>query len=250
MIKGSPSIRRKMMNSALCQVDREYTESLYSFKKLISERNAALKGIRSGKTIGGQVFVDTLDEAIAPVAGIIMERRSRLIESLSKRSASIYNEMTNGRGGDLSLIYKPTINVEDKGEGEIAEEYYKLLSARRKRDLDGGETVLGPHRDDVLIAKGNEEMARFGSWGQARAASLASLLAASDLLFSGSKTRVSLLLDDCFAELDSENTDRFVEIASRYGQVFLASPRIMECDSLKSGARFVFDDIGKIRRES
>jgi len=250
LIKGSPIVRRRMMDSILCQMDRTYTESLRRYKKLLAERNAALKGVRNGSIAGGHVLIEAMDESITPEAGTIMEIRNRFVNMLSEKSAGIYREMTAGEGGELSIVYKSTIDIEDMGAGEISKALLKRLAARRKRDLDGGETTLGPHRDDIDFKKNDEKMSRFGSWGQARAASIATILAASDILYCRTKTKICLLLDDCFAELDPDNTKRFIEIASRFGQVFLASPRPIEPPAGKKGALFVFDGVGKIRRES
>jgi len=248
LVKGSPTVRRRMLDSALCQVDTVYTDALSKYKKILAERNFALKGVKSGSLAGGHVLIDTLDEALAPEAGTIMESRMRFINDLSKHGAEIYKEMTAGKGGELSLQYKPTIGADGKGAGEISEDFYKKIAARRKRDLDSGDTILGPHRDDLLFIKGKEEMARFGSWGQARASSLAALLGASKILHSGTNSPVSLILDDCFAELDPDNTSRFVEIASRYGQVILASSREIEPPEGKKGALFTFEGVGNVRR--
>ena len=119
LVKGSPSIRRKMLDSVLCQIDAVYTENLSRFKKLILDRNSALKGVRSGEMKGGHVLIDSIDENLAPAAAGVMEKRELLIRQLHAKSSEIYREMTGGRGGALELIYKPTVDVEDKSVGEI-----------------------------------------------------------------------------------------------------------------------------------
>ncbi len=250
LIKGSPSIRRRMVDSVLCQTDATYTEELSRFNKMLQERNSALKGVRSGEMTGGHVLIDSIDETMSPSAGRIMEKRAHLIDILSGKSEEIYDEMTAGKGGNLAIEYHPTMDIKEKGAGDIAKDYYTKLAARRKRDLDTGNTVLGPHRDDLFFAKDGEDMSRFGSWGQARAASLAILLASTEIISKGTKTKTTLLLDDCFAELDRDNTRRFIEISSRYGQVVIATPRELELPGSVGGASFVFDGVGKIRRET
>jgi|GEM_PF-1687651 len=256
LVKGSPGVRRRMIDSVICQMDSEYTQALNRFKKFIVNRGAAIRGIKSGEMAGGHILIESLDETIAPDVGIIMEMRSRFVEKISKISAGIYTEMTADEGGELAISYNPTIKTEGMGPGDISKSYLERLAARRKRDIDAGETVLGPHRDDLLFEKDGESMSRFGSWGQARAASIAALLAASEIMHSSSSEKdknsssVSLLLDDCFAELDPDITTRFIEIVARYGQVILASPRPIEPPSGSPGAVFTFDGVGKIRKES
>ncbi len=249
LVKGSPQIRRRMLDTSLCQKDPIYTEELARFKKLLADRNSALKGVRSGEMTGGHILIDSIDETLAPSAAVIMEKRALFVRTLFEKSAGIYSEMTDKKGGKLEMEYRPTVEIANKGVGEIEKDYYNRLAARRKRDLDSGETVLGPHRDDIFIMKDGEEMARFGSWGQARAASLAVLLASTEMINIDTKAKATLLLDDCFAELDPENTRRFIDISVRYGQVLLASPREIAPPSGKNGAVFKFSAVGMIWRE-
>ncbi len=249
LIKGSPSVRRRMIDSALCQFSPEYTTALGRYKKLILERNAALRGVRSGQLAGGHVLIETWDDAIAPEAGTIMAARNRLVEQISASSGEIYLEIMGGGGGELSIEYKPTISLSGLDRNGIVESVKKELASRRRSDIERGETSIGPHRDDLLFVRNGERLSRFGSWGQARAASIAAILAVSNVLHKEADDAVTLLLDDCFAELDPENTSRFIDVASRFGQVVLASPREIDLPGDKTGARFVFDGVGSIRRE-
>ena len=250
LVKGPPSVRRKLMDYALCQMNSEYTSALGRYKKILSKRNAALRGVNRGDMAGGHILVEAFDENIANYASCIMDLRANFVKRLSSLSADIYREITGAEGGELIIKYKPTIRVENLGPGEIEESYKKHLRARRRRDLELGETGLGPHRDEVLFDKDSAEMDRFGSWGQARAASIAVILAASELLHKDTESDVSLLLDDCFAELDPENTSRFIDMVTRFGQVFLASPRDVDYPEGKNCATFGFEDIGRIKREN
>ena len=251
LVKGSPGERRRLLDSVLCQMSSDYVEALSRFKKLLYERNAALKGVSSGEMAGGHVLIDSWDSTLSPLAGRLMADRLVFVQKLSRSASTIYDRITGGTGGKLSIEYSPTIRLKEgeTGPGEIEEKYYERLVARRKRDLDYGETDLGPHRDDLDFKKDGRPLSRYGSWGQARAASIAVLLASSEILHGGTKSVVTLLLDDCFAELDPENTRRFVEIVADFGQVVIASPRPLKSPSEEEGALFVFDDVGKIRRE-
>ncbi len=249
LVKGSPSVRRRMIDSVLCQMSHEYTLNLGQYRRLVSERNAALKGERSGKIAGGQLLIETWDEALAPKAAFIMEGRARFLDVIRGLSGDIYNEILGGDGGDLSIEYKPTIRVGDMGVGEIEENYKEKLAARRRLDLDNGETAIGPHRDEFLFLRNGDRLSRFGSWGQARAASISVIFAASDILNKKTEDVVTLLLDDCFAELDPENTSRFTDVASRFGQVIMTSPREIDAPKGIDGALFVFDGVGLVRRE-
>lgn len=250
LVKGSPSVRRRQLDSALCQISHEYTQALTKYRKLVAERNAALKGVRSGKMAGGHILIQTMDESIAPEAAIIMEARARHVEIISRLAGEIYSEIMGGEDSQISIEYRPTVNLENLSVEGISSEFLEKLSARRKRDLDTGETAIGPHRDDLLFLKDGEELSRFGSWGQARAGSLAAILAASDVIHTSSSEPVTLLLDDCFAELDPENTERFIATSARFGQVIIASPREIAPPADKNGALFTFEDVGKLRKDN
>lgn len=249
LIKGSPNSRRKLLDFALCQMDPLYTQSLFRYKKLLADRNVSLKGVRDGSIAGGDILIDALDETLAREAGAIISARYIFIEKLNIKTGKIYEEITGKKGGTIDVEYKTCVKPQDKSQNEIEREFKSHLLARRRRDMELGETAFGPHRDDIFFSKDGEELARFGSWGQARSASISALLAASEIIHAKTEMKVSLLLDDCFAELDDENTRCFLEMVRRYGQAIIASPRHIDPPKGNSGALFVFDGVGKIRRE-
>jgi len=249
LIKGSPGGRRRMMNSILCQMDKLYTDSLARYKKFLQDRNVTLKKVKNNEVAGGEVLLETIEENMAREAAVVMQHRDNFVNKLSKKSSNIYNDITGETGGEMGIEYQPTIRVENMGKGEIEKEYLKRISARRKRDIDTGETVIGPHRDDLLFKKNDEAMDVFGSWGQARIASISTLISGSQLLFKEREKsqKVSLLLDDCFAELDPENTERFLHCIYDTGQVFLVSPRPIDLPENIECSKFVFEGIGNIK---
>jgi DNA replication and repair protein RecF len=97
------------------------------------------------------------------------------------------------------------------------------LRKRRVDDLRRGQTVLGPHRDDLTVDLDGRDMRLYASRGQQRLLALALRLAEAGPVARAVGSSPVLLLDDALSELDPTvqvNVLRHVEGA---GQVFLTS---------------------------
>ncbi len=66
-----------------------------------------------------------------------------------------------------------------------------------------GATLVGPHRDDLIVTIDGNPIGAFGSRGQQRLAVIALKLAETDLMTSAGADPPVLLLDDVFSELDA-----------------------------------------------
>ena len=126
------------------------------------------------------------------------------------------------------------------------------LQETNGREVAAAATLIGPHRDDFKLDLGKKDMARFGSRGEQRMATLAFKLATLEYMAahpaSGGKTlgkRPILLLDDVFSELDSAHRAAVSEIAKlqqtiiatveleNIPQDFLDSARILRVENGK-----------------
>ena len=100
---------------------------------------------------------------------------------------------TSAPGGEeLALEYQP-------GSGD---DFAAALAASRDEEMRRRQTVIGPHRDDLVLKLDGRAAAAFGSEGQQRTLALALKLAQAGLLEAVWKTPPLLLLDDIFGELD------------------------------------------------
>jgi DNA replication and repair protein RecF len=102
----------------------------------------------------------------------------------------------------------------------LAAAFARSLGSHAQEELRRGITVVGPHRDDFVIAASGTDLARYGSRGQQRLAVVAIKLAELDLLCDAAGEPPVLLLDDVLSELDMDRRAMIVaSIAARQAQV-------------------------------
>ena len=132
--------------------------------------------------------------------GAIVERRRAVLEELAPPLASAHAEIAPGEDVLAPRATRPTHRP---GPAETpADALRRRLAETADKEIWNGQTLVGPHRDDVRFLLGGRDLAVFGSRGQQRTAILALKLAELDLLARGDGVAPLLLLDDVFSELD------------------------------------------------
>ena len=93
---------------------------------------------------------------------------------------------------------------------------------RRDDELDRGVTLVGPHRDDLVLSLGPMPAKGYASHGESWSFALALRLAAFELLRADGDDPV-LILDDVFAELDDLRRTRLAELVAETEQVLVTA---------------------------
>lgn len=189
LILGSPSLRRDYLNDVLSPVSSEYARSLLSYKKGLRQRNRLLDKIRDGEAQRTQLLF--WDQLLIKNGQVLTEKREEFIGFLNKNLKNLKIDY------DKSLVT------------------YKRLEKYQEAELALGATLVGPHRDDIVISSklsSKRNLALFGSRGEQRLAILA--LKFLELRFIERKTeeRPVLLLDDIFSELDRKHRRKVIKI--------------------------------------
>jgi len=199
LVDGSPSVRRRYLDVALCQVDAEYCRSLSRYNRVLASRNALLRQDR-------RVDPDELaywDEQLVNLGAIVMLRRRDAVTRLEQWAASRHQQLS-GAAERLRLVYQPTLALDINDDAQRLQTAYRAeLTRRRRQEFERRATLVGPHRDDVDILTNEIDLKKFGSRGQKRTAVLAIKLAELDWMRerTGGETPI-LLMDEMLAELD------------------------------------------------
>ena len=85
---------------------------------------------------------------------------------------------------------------------EILQKYKAKQEERKQLEIIRGQTLVGPHKDDVIFYINNQEATKFASQGQQRTVVLSLKLAELDIIEEKIGESPILLLDDVLAELD------------------------------------------------
>ena len=99
------------------------------------------------------------------------------------------------------------------------------LSRMRSQELDRGQNLVGPHRDDLELRLGPLPVRGYASHGECWSTALALRLGCYELLreeFTAGGTPV-LILDDVFAELDASRREQLALVATKAEQVMVTA---------------------------
>jgi DNA replication and repair protein RecF len=200
LVDGSPEDRRRFLDRALCQVQPRYCAALARYRKVIAQRSALLKRIRENQE--DPRMLDFLDEKLVELANLIIYERRRMVDALNKHVDSFQAAISGGREG-LQIAYRPAFQVEPAWNTmEALEAYRRQLHEARRKEIQQGVCLLGPHRDDLDFVANDVNLLTYGSRGQQRTAALSAKLAELAFMRATTGEEPILLLDDVFSELD------------------------------------------------
>lgn len=212
LIKGGPSLRRKYMDTALCQMSPAYFSSLMQYNAALSQRNALLK-----KGIEEETVYDAYEQTMAHVGAKVLWHRQQFCIEIEPMAARLYSDIANGE--PMRVMYRS--QVPQGTEQEIEKALTEALKNARPADKRRYITGVGPHRDDLQIVIRDKEARSYASQGQQRTAVLALKLAEVAKMQARSGHRPVLMLDDVLSELDLKRQQALTEHVE--GQVLLTT---------------------------
>jgi DNA replication and repair protein RecF len=204
--------RRRYLDRILSLTSRPYLAALTRYRAALAQRNAAL---RQGRVELARMFDDPLAEAGAPVVQGRLEWAATAAERFRTELATL------GEREAICLRYRGNPDLAERGS------WPAVLDAAAARDQARGMTTVGPHRDDLALELAGRPLRTAGSTGQHRTAAVALKLLELGSLAEARGSEPALLLDDVFAELDSERQQRLARRLMNGGarQVFVTAPR-------------------------
>ena len=245
LIKDGPDVRRKFLDTAICQLKPKYAKTLSAYRKVIAERNSLLKDLQYHSELLD--VLDILDEQLAKYSSLIISERIKYIDLLSVKSEEIYSGISENKE---KLNIKYLCGKEELEKKDINDIYDLLLNKinfSRKEDILLKSTSVGPHRDDLEIKIDNISARSFGSQGQQRSCALALKLGESEIIKDITGENPVALLDDVMSELDEKRQD-YVLNHIKERQVFLTCCDPSQVLRLCKGKSFLIES-GKIKEE-
>jgi DNA replication and repair protein RecF len=172
--------------------------------------------------------LDFWDTELVKEGTSISTRREEVIERLTPFVTSSYADLTNCQE-NFSLSYQPTV---------VSSELAKALESHRDREIGAGMTLIGPHRDDLIIEVAGMRAGIFASRGQARTIALALRLAEAVFLKDMRGEEPVLLLDDVLSEMDTERRHHVLREAGKYQQALVttAEPALIQDSPIQPSA--------------
>lgn len=205
--KGSPSDRRRFLDSTLSQLNPRYAKTLRQYQHALLQRNRALKDPRLASA------VESFTPALITHGFYLWQERARILRPLIHHARQIHERITQGDSLGAELHYGGS-SVPINSEAEYAEALERRAVDERLRMV----SLVGPHRDDLELQIGNRLAATFASQGQHRAVALSLKLATYTLIKDEWGETPMILLDDVLSELDPPRRQELLSVISQNGQ--------------------------------
>ncbi|MEU7224797.1 DNA replication/repair protein RecF [Streptomyces chrestomyceticus] len=247
LVKGDPGERRRFLDELITARSPRMAGVRSDYDRVLKQRNTLLKSAALARRHGGRQMdlstLDVWDQHLARVGAELLAQRLELIATLQPLADKAYEQLAPG-GGPLAMEYRGSAGDALHG-ASTREELYGLLTealgAARKNEIERGVTLVGPHRDDLLLKLGQLPAKGYASHGESWSYALALRLASYDLL-RGEGNEPVLVLDDVFAELDSRRRERLAELVAPGEQVLVTAAVDDDVPGVLSGARFAVSE--------
>ncbi len=260
LVKGDPSSRRRFLDELLVSLMPRHAATRSDYDRVLKQRNALLKSARSGKfTSGHEATLDVWDQHMARAGAELLHARLEVVELLRPHLTSAYAKLTDG-AKEAGAIYRSTLQeaLDDDGGAppsgvggngvpgptpdasaelprddlrllsvdELTTRYIQAFAASRRRELERGVSLVGPHRDELELVLGQAPAKGYASHGETWSMCLSLRLASYYVMLDDARTGGSapvLILDDVFAELDVQRRRKLAAIVSGAEQVLVTA---------------------------
>ncbi len=248
LVKGDPSARRRFVDDLLVSRQPRWAGVRSDYDKALKQRNALLKSAapvlrrgarrrRAGDEPADEAresalhTLDVWNAQLADVGANLLYARLRLLRDLTPYLAQAYAEVSAGQS-EVRLTYRsslrePTTAAIAAGEvlevAALREELLASFAEVRAEEIERGVTLVGPHRDDLLLTLGELPAKGYASHGESWSLALGLKLAAYQLLRHDLGEDPVLILDDVFAELDAGRRDRLAAMIAECEQVLITA---------------------------
>jgi DNA replication and repair protein RecF len=214
LVTGSPSSRRKYIDTVLSLANLEYRRTLARYEKALRQRNNILFKIKNGEATRDQLpFWDRV--LIENGAFITTSRRGYFDFVNTHRVANLVYHVT----------YDPSVISQVR------------LDEYKDEEIQAKATLVGPHRDDFVITVSSghatkistnafRSLSSFGSRGEQRLGVFWLKLAEVAFLQQVFQEKPLLLLDDIFSELDEEHRTLVLALISSHQTVMTSAEMV------------------------
>jgi DNA replication and repair protein RecF len=245
VVKGDPDGRRRFLDDLLVARSPRFAGVRSDYDRVLRQRNALLK--TAGKTIkagrGDVRTLDVWDSHMSTAGAELLAGRLRLVRDLAPLVAKAYEAVSLGQG-EADTDYRSSLGEDITAAGPVDRELLQTrlleaLAKTRPAELERGISLVGPHRDDVVLSLGGLPARGYASHGESWSFALALRLASYDLLRAdgGAESEPVLLLDDVFAELDVGRRERLAGLVAGAEQVIVTAAVAQDVPEALDGAR-------------
>lgn len=207
LLRGTPQNRRKWLDDSISNIYPAYRDRLDKYNKIRTHRNNILKDNRCNINSGFIKTIHAFDEQLIITGSNLLYLRLKYLNEMKTIAREKHKIIAEDE--ILSIIYSSSVledvNLEEEKKfsvEDIAGKFSEKLEEKKQEEIIRAQTLVGPHRDDILFFINNISASSFASQGQQRTIVLSLKLSELDIIKEKIDENPILLLDDVLAELD------------------------------------------------
>jgi DNA replication and repair protein RecF len=247
LVRGDPGGRRRFLDQLLVLRTPRLSGVLADYDRVLKQRNSLLKSARASGVKGNQLStLEIWDDRLVAFGSEIIDERAELVRQLGEPLRSAYRAVVGADHGPMLSGALSILGADADGEVSVqgasasatvesrnpniqagattADVFRAALAGLRRKELERGITLAGPHRDDVIFSLNDLPAKGYASHGESWSFALSLKLASAELLRRDSVTGDPVvILDDVFAELDQQRRTRLAAAVTGFEQVLITS---------------------------
>ena len=219
VLKSGAAARRRRGDTALCQLRPNNDAALTEYNRILDQKSHILK--EHFQYPGMLEVLPEYNTRLCQVGALLISYRARVYDSLGKAAAKYHSQFSGG-AEEFSLQYRTvsTVKAPFAPVSQLTQDLLDHLDAHYRAEIESGQCLTGPHKDDFDVSLSGINLKSYGSQGQTRTAAISLKLAQRELMGREWGEEPVLLLDDVLSELDQGRQD-FVLNQIVSGQVFI-----------------------------
>lgn len=231
---GSPENRRRFLNTSISQISNNYLNNLYSYRKILKQRNNLLSKLGKEKSSDYKELNIWTDKLIEYGSKIILRRLS-FVKELEPYFIKNYKKISDDKES-VGMVYKPfgfsdLNNNEELNESNVIRKLEIQREKYKNSELKRQTTLYGPQKDELELYINGFLAKETASQGQHKSILISLKLAEFDYMKDVLNETPIVLLDDIFSELDAKRTELVINtVLENLAQAFIT---ITEDDKIK-----------------
>jgi DNA replication and repair protein RecF len=232
LAQGAPAERRRFLDVSISQTNKAYLSDLLNYKRILSQRNKILSEL---KFASNEAMMDSLavwTESFAHTSAAIIARRLAFTEGFAEYITKAYHRFQSF-SETPSMVYESDLNL---GAAKTKDEILGIIEEKLRRvesdELRRGQTLLGPHRDDVEFLINGISLKKFASQGQQKTFVICLKLAQHAYISEVLNEKPVFLLDDVFSELDRSRAGDLIDLLKPLGQSVITTTERKDFDAI------------------
>ena len=254
IVKRDPTNRRAFIDQLIVQFTPRMLGIYSDYERVLKQRNTLLKSARATGTKGDALStLSAWDESLVKLGSEIISARVVIAEKLSPGLISNYQAIAKSNNEPRmfiksSILGSTTLDPDESDDTEYLETpdreqieqlFREKLERLRPKELERGITLVGPHRDDLVLILGSLPAKGYASHGESWSYALALRLASLEILKAESRLGDPILiLDDVFAELDADRRAKLAQLVQGNEQVIITAAVVEDVPETLVAKRF------------